>query len=181
MVAAETTTATSDSSQKTQAQRIADYKANFKQNLTKAQQTALKARCKAAQGLVSSLSGRIKGIETSRNEVYGNVVDHLSSLQTKLQSKDVDTTELQSEINTLRDKVATYKTDLTAYEQATSDLSALDCASDPAAFKSALEAARAARQKVATDISDIKIYITGTIKPTLVKIRDSLAKTETAQ
>ncbi len=178
---AQTTTTNDDSSKKTLEQRTAEYKANFKQTLTKAQQTAVKTKCKAAQGLTSSLSGRIKGIETSRAEVYKNVTDHLSSLQIKLQNKDVDTTELQAEIAALQTKISTYKTDLAAYKQSVADLSAMDCASDPAAFKSALEAARAARTKVVADTTDIRTYITGTIKPTLTKIHDSLAKSETTK
>ncbi len=167
-----------DTPQGTLADRMNQNKSAFKENLTKAAQTALKTRCKAAQGLLSSLSGRIKGIQTSRNEVYTNIVDHLTSLQTKLQNKDVDTTELQAEIATLQTKITTYKTDLTAYKQAVADLAAMDCASDPAAFKSTLDAARAAREKVAKDSADIKAYVTDTIKPTLVKIRTTLEANE---
>ncbi len=178
-VYAQSATTTDGSSQKTLEQRVADYKANFKQSLSKAQQTTLKAKCKASQGLVSSLSGRVKGIETSRGEVYKHVTDKLASLQVKLQNKDVDTTELQAGIATLQTKISTYKTDLDAYKQDLADLSAMDCVSDPTAFKSALEATRAARLKVATDSTDIHTYVKDTIKPMLAKIREGLNKTET--
>ncbi len=162
----------------TLAERLTEHKSEFKQNLTRLQIASLKTRCKAAQGQLSSLSGRIKGIQTSRNEVYTNLTKHLASLQTKLQERDVDTTELQAEIATLRTKIDTYKTDLVAYKQAVSDLSDMDCNADPTAFKATLEAARAARKKVATDITDIHSYVIDTIKPTLVKIRTSLAAGE---
>ena len=172
------TTTTDDTPQGTLADRVNQHKNDFKENLTKVQHAALKAKCKAAQGLLSSLSGRIKGIQTSRNEVYKNVVDHLTSLQTKLQNKDVDTTELQGEIATLQTKINTYKTDLTAYKQAVADLAAIDCVNDPTGFKSTLDAARAAHDKVVKDIADIRLYINGTIKPTLEKIRTALAANE---
>lgn len=160
------------------ADRVSQFKSQFKMNLTKAQQTALKGKCKAAQGVLSSLSGRIKGIQTSRSEVYANITEHLASLQTKLQNNDVDTTELQGEIATLQTKINTYKTDLITYKQAVADLAALDCVSDPTAFKSTLEAARTAHDKVAKDVIDIRSYVNGTIKPTLVKIRQSLEANE---
>ena len=154
--------------------RLSEHKSQFKENLTRAAQVIIKSKCKASQGVISSLSGRIKGIQTSRSAVYKNITEHLSTLQIKLQNKNVDTTELQTEIADLQTKIDVYKTDITAYKQAVADLAAMDCMSDPAAFRSTLDAARAARQKVASDIADIRSYVTGTIKPTLVKIRQNL-------
>ena len=50
----------------------------------------------------------------------------------------------------------------------------MDCVTDPTGFKASLETARTARQKVATDATDIRTYVTGTIKPTLAKLRQQL-------
>ncbi len=164
--------------QTTIAERIQQRKDALKIKLTAKQTASLKLRCKASQGVVSSLSGRVKGIETSRAEVYGNITDNLTKLATKLQNKDIDSNELQGEINTLQTKIANYKTDLSAYKLAVDDLSSLDCQADPTAFKTTLEAARTARQKVEDDVKDIRTYVTDTIKPTLAKIRDGLKTKE---
>jgi chromosome segregation ATPase len=162
----------------TLATRISQYKSGYGIKLSFAQLARLKLRCSAAQGKVHSLSGRIKGIETSRNEVYKNITDQLASLQTRLQQKDIDTTELQANIATLRTKIDGYKTDLTTYKQRVSDVAALDCKADPSAFKAALEAARAARLKVASDIKDIHDYLTGTVRASLVKLHDKVKATQ---
>ncbi len=161
--------------------RVKSHEDAIKVKLTAADEARMKLRCKAAQGVVSSVTGRVKGIETSRNQVYGNVVDQLTTLSAKLKAKNVDTTELNNEITTLKTKVTTYKTDLTTYKQAITDLSAINCTSDPTAFKATLEAARTSLLKVGTDIKDIRTYITGTIKPTLTKIHDQLEMQEKTQ
>ncbi len=155
-------------------ERIQARKDALQLKLTTAEAARLKLRCKAAQGLISSLSGRIKGIETSRTAVYGNIVDHMTTLSGKLQAKSVDTTEFDGEVTTLKDKIATFKTDLATYKQDVSDLKDLDCTTDPTAFKTMLETARTDLGKVATDIKGIHDYIIDTIKPTLVKIHTDL-------
>src|SRR5438105_759793 len=53
--------------------RLTDRKATLKTKLNTLEQDRLKLKCKVSQtGPVTSLSGRIKGIETSRSEVYKN-------------------------------------------------------------------------------------------------------------
>lgn len=161
--------------QPTLAGRVAKYKAGYKARLTFSQQARLKLRCKAAQGKVASLTGRIKGIETSRDTVYKNILERLDSLQTRLQQKDIDTTDLQVDIANLRLKIDGFKTDLAAYQQTVTDLSAIDCTADPTAFRAALEAARTARQKVADDTKGIHTYLTVNLKQTLSKLRAKVA------
>lgn len=159
-------------------QRLDKRKAELKIKLTALEQSRIKLKCKASQGLLSSLSGRIKGIETSRNNVYKELTDRLTDLTSKLKNQGVDTTELNTEIDALNAKIATFKTDLDAYKLAVSDLSGMDCASDPTAFKSSLLAARSAHDKVTADALAVRNYVNETIKPTLQKIRQQLEQTK---
>ncbi len=161
--------------------RLTDRKAALNIKLTTAEQARLKLKCKIAQtGAISSLSGRIKGIETSRTQVYNNLLDQLNKFDTKLKAKNVDTTTFEAEIATLKTKIATFQTDLATYKQDVVDLKSLDCLTDPTAFKAALETARTQKTKVAADAADIKTYVTGTIRPTLVAIRTQLGAAENA-
>ena len=160
-------------------QRLSERKAELKTKLTTAEQTRLKDKCKPAQtGGVSSLYGRIKGIETSRSEVYKNLTDRLTSLDEKLKAKNVDTTKLEAEIATLKTKIATFESDLAKYKQAVLDLKSMDCASDPTSFKASLEKARSLREQVNKDAQEIKTYVNDTIKPTLKEIRATLEAKE---
>ena len=165
--------------QKTMLERLAEHKAEFKTKLTDTQQTRIKNRCKQAQnGGINSLGGRIKGIETSRNEVHTNLLNRLNKLVEKLKAKSIDTAKLESEIAVLKTKIDTFKTNLAAYKQEIADLKSMDCASDPTAFKAALEAARSSRQKLWQEAIDIRKYINDTIKPTLKDIRSQLEAKE---
>lgn len=159
---------------KARAERIQKMKTDFKIKLSAADKTRLAARCKAAQGLTSSVSGRVKGIETSRTVVHANIVKRLTELSAKLSDKGADTTALNTSIAELKLKIAAFDTDMTTYKQTVSDLAEVDCAADPDGFKAALEAARAAQKKQAEDSLAIRTYVNGTIKPLLKTIRAEL-------
>lgn len=157
--------------------RIEKHKSELKTKLTTAKQNSIKSKCKASQGKVSSISGRIKGLETSRTQVYKNLTTRLTTLSQKLKDKGVDTTDLNAQIAELSTKIDTFNTDLTAYKQAVSDLETVDCVSDPTAFQASLEAARTARTKTADDAKAVRAYLNDTIKPTLKTIRQTLEST----
>ena len=188
---AETTTTSSDTSTEQQNEqeiedtakdttalsaRLEARKAALKTKLSAAETLRIKNKCATAQGNLSSVRGRIKGIETSRAQVYANLTDRLTSLSGKLSDQGVDVTTLNSEITELKAKIATFQTDLTAYKQAVTDLAAMDCKSDPTAFKASLDTARTALAKVKTDGEAIKTYVNDTIKATIKDIRAQLAK-----
>lgn len=160
--------------------RVEKQKAEFKVKLATAEKLKIELKCSAAQGLIGSVKGRIKGIETSRGEVYKNVVDHLTDLSAKLKAKNVDTTALDADIAVLKTKIATFNTDLAAYKQSVTDLVAISCKQDPAGFKAALLAARANLDKVKKDAEDVRAYVTGTIKPLLVQIRSQVEKDDSS-
>lgn len=160
-------------------ERLDKYKAAVQKRLDNAEKARLKLRCKASQGHVSSLEGRIKGLETSRQHVYENTTSRLTSLSDKLKAKGVDTTEYDTQIAELKTKIETFNTDLAKYHEAVSDLSQMDCTADPDAFKAALETARTLRSQVVDDGQAIRDYLSNTIKPTLKAIRQQLEqKTE---
>lgn len=168
------TTAPTNEEKASMQQRLEKRKAELKVKLSVPEETKLKAKCKASQGKLSSLDGRIKGLETSRGAVYKALTEHLTKLSTKLKAQGVDTKALDEEITILGTKIDTFKTDLAAYKLAVSDLADMECVSDPTAFKASLEAARAARQKAAADAADVKAYVKDTIKPTLQQLRTQL-------
>jgi chromosome segregation ATPase len=130
--------------------RLEARKAALKTKLTAAETLRIKNKCATAQGNLSSVRGRIKGIETSRAQVYDNLTDRLTKLSSRLSDQGVDVATLNSEITELKAKITTFETDLAAYKQAVTDLAAMDCKSDPTAFKASLDAARTAQTQVLT-------------------------------
>lgn len=156
-------------------ERLNKRKADLKTSLSFFQKSNLKDKCKSAQGKISSVSGRVNGIETSREKVHVNIVNRLTELSVKLKNKNISTTEFDATIVELQAKITTFKTDLAIYKQALSDMSAMDCASDPEAFKATLDSARTSLETVKADAAAIRTYLKDTIKPLLVTIRTQIS------
>lgn len=162
------------------AERVEKRKTDIKTKLSNAEKARIKTKCKASQGLVSSIEGRIKGegpkkgIETDRTEKYANLIKHLTGLSTKLKNNNLDTTALDESITVLHTKVDTFESDLATYKQLVNDLVGIDCAADPDGFKASLEAARAGQAKVGDDSKAIKAHVNDVIKPLLKAIRSQL-------
>lgn len=154
--------------------RLEKRKAEFKIKLTDVEKLNIKNKCKASQGLVSSVKGRVKGIETSRSEVYANMINRLTDLSTKLKNKGANTTTLDADIAVLKTKIDSFKTDLATYKQAVSDLADIDCKTYPDLFQASLLAARSALETVNKDALAVRSYVNDTIKPELKKIRNAL-------
>lgn len=156
-------------------ERWEQRKKDFKVSLTFAEKTKLKARCKPAQtGQIKKIGGRINGIQTSRSKVHENILKHLNNLVPKLQEAGLDTSDLETQIETLKTKIETFNTDFATYKQAVADLQEIDCVAEPDGFKASLEAARAALDQVRTDAKDIRNYVKETIKKELVSLRSQL-------
>lgn len=154
--------------------RLEKQKTELKIKLGTAEIALIKSKCTPNQTAISTLNTRVSTNVPTRTKAYESLSSHLNTLLGKLDAKNVDTTELKTELTTLQAKITTFNTDLTAYKQALSDAKNVDCTTDPAAFKAALQTARTARDKVVKDAADIKSYVSGTIKPTLQKIRSQL-------
>jgi chromosome segregation ATPase len=166
----------------TRERRLEKLKERLERRPTFARQMRIKDRCQTAQqGRIRSLSGRIQGLETSRNQVYSNLLNRLNSLSNKLQDKGLDTTELNVQIAELQTRIETFQDDLTEYKQLVSDLAEVDCQDDPVAFQAALEAAREARKKTAVSAAAIRAYLTDTIKPTMAGLREQLVSDASRQ
>jgi hypothetical protein len=164
---------------KTLAERIEEYKTKQALKLTLAQQTVLKAKCKAGQVITKALAIKITTNDKARVKAYEEVTKVLADIIPRLKDADVDVTELTAQQTKLAELITTYNADVTTYKTSLSDMNELDCVADPVAYKAALETARAARATVAQDAAAIRTYVTETIKPALKDAKTSLTSTKT--
>lgn len=158
-------------------QRLKKRKEAMKLRLSNSDKVRLQNRCQAAQGALSSVQGRIQGIQTSRTQVYGNLTQRLTDLSAKLALNGVDTTELNQAIAELETQVEAFNTALTNYIQAVTDLALMQCADDAEGFKASLEQARQLQQELRQAGLAIKALMQDKIKPLLVEIREQLVDT----
>lgn len=165
----------SDSQKQEMSKRVQKRKSESKQRFSALQQKRIQTKCKNAQVPVRAAVGRLQTIQTNRTKAHANIVEKLRKLETKLENKGIDTTQLSTQITELEAKVATFNTDLAAYKQIVEDVGNMeDCSTDPVAFGTSLEDARSALQKVHDDAQAIRSYVKETIKPTLKTIKTQL-------
>ncbi len=173
-----TTSAETKKDSTTLQQRIEKHKTELKTKLTSLEETRLKARCKAGQGIVKIARERADGVTPNRVKAYQELQEHLTKIIAKLKALGIDTSALEQEQAVLATKAAKIKSDFETYKQNLSDLKDVDCVSDPTGFKAALETARTTHDSLVKELADIKAYIINTIKPTLADMRTQVqAKT----
>lgn len=156
--------------------RISQYKKFVDTTMSKSQLERFQLRCGIAQTVVRDLIPRIETVQKQRSTVYNTILTHLEDLIEKLKAQKIDTKEFNTRVALLKEKIKDYDNQMTNYKQAVSDIAAMKCENDPQGFKAALEIARRSHAKLMILVVDIRIYITNTIKPSLMLIREDLAK-----
>jgi len=162
-----------------QTQRITAYRAALGREVTAAEQARIKLRCSVAQTNAKTLATRLSTVQKNRTAAYDKILNNLNTLVTNLEKQAFETTALKENVAMLQTKVDSFKANMSNYQLAVSDMASVDCANDPAAFVAALQAARQAHEALLPQITDIRAYITNTIKPTLVQIRAQIADGQT--
>jgi hypothetical protein len=168
-----------DEQRKQLRERLQARKDALKLRLSSTEKARLQTKCQAAQGAISSVQGRIKGIQTSRTQVYGHLTERLTDLSEKLKAKGVDTTEFDAAIAELNTHITAFNTALTEYIQAVTDLALMQCSDDVEGFKASLEEARELQQELRDSGVAIKTFLNERLKPILTDIRSQLAENST--
>lgn len=165
-----TNTTTQTTTQQTIQQRITERKTALKTTLDTATQTKIKAKCVAAQKLVTNAKTKSDKAIQNRQKAYDAISTRMTALVDALDKNGIDTTtieDLQAQVKTALD---TFKKDVEAYSQTLSDLSSMDCTADPTGFKATLDTARTQRKQVAKDAAALRT-LTGKITAELAKIK----------
>lgn len=153
--------------------RIDKLKTELKIKLGTAERAKIALKCEGAQTVIKTRKSVNQRADEARNKVYTRLTTRLESLVANLKSKEIDTTTLEATITELKSKVTLYSTAQSAFQQSLQDLSLLECKTDPEGFKAALETVRTNQQSVFKSAQDIKTYLKDTLKPELVKLKES--------
>lgn len=159
--------------------RVSAYKKKLTVAVTEATKQKILGKCVAAQGVVKVYA---KGYMTSveaRTKRYTDIVADLKALGSALAAKGVDVKVLNTDITNLQTKIDAFTAADKTYQQDVADLQALDCKADPTAFQAALTVARTDHAAVLQAVTDVKTYLTGTIKPVLGALKAEAAKSQT--
>ena len=175
--ATQTLTTTATQTTTTLQDRLQKRKDALATKLTTAQTTMLKARCQAAQTKLTAVRDQAQTGVANRITVYRNIVTNLTTLMTKLDGV-TDTSALKTAVDGLSAKIDDFDNSVATYKETLADILAMDCASDPTAFRASLDTAKSQQAQLVTDANAIRTYIQETVKPALQTIRTTLAASE---
>lgn len=164
----------------TREQRIEQRKTTRQTRLSNAQSNRLRNRCKAAQTVLVAHLQKVETVESNRTKSYEKIQSRLDSLVQGVGTQ-VDTTELQAAVTSLKDKIDAFKASVNAYKETVSDVSGMDCTADPAGFRASLDTAKVERGELLQEATGIRIFIQQTVKPALQEVRTSLQSAQTAE
>lgn len=156
-------------------ERIAKYKEKLTERLTTVEERKLKTACKGAQTITAKLGENVGQVRKIREDAYTKITDKLNVLVEKLNLASVDTTALDAAVTDFDVQVETFLMAVDDYQTTLDDLSALDCETDPTAFKAALSAAKEERVYLVSSSQSLRLYFNDNIKPILIEIKQQLS------
>lgn len=151
--------------------RLAENKAALKTKLDAATLKRITAKCKAAQGAVKGAQTSANAVNASRVRAYTKIFDAVQKLIDKLKANGKDTTEIEAVQAAAKAKSDTLSAAMTTYELTLSDLHDMDCATDPTTFQATLEKARTQREAIKVAATDLRTYLSTTLKTALNKLK----------
>jgi hypothetical protein len=137
--------------------------------------------CSAAQAKIKSASDRASGVYEVRKNRYDQITAKLLSLSERVKNQGLDTQALDQQLTTLQTQIDDFFVSFDDHRQAVSDTLEINCQTDPAAFKLALEDAREKRKKMIAQSKQISATIKDSIKPVLQDLKQQLSANTNTQ
>lgn len=159
----------------TRQERIKSLKDKSTERINASEIRRIEARCVNAQQKLTNLSVRLGDSLERRTVAYQNITSRLNELLLKLQVAGVDTTELELAVNEMTSILNESIASADNFVQNLSDVTEVECVSDPEAFKLLLDEARQRRVEIVSFQSEIQAVKNEKVKPILQSIRESLS------
>lgn len=147
--------------------RIQQREAKIKEKLTTAQQTRLKARCKAAQIKIAAAEKVATTHHENQDKKISSLISRLDSFSQKQKEKGADTASLDTAIANISQLGQSVDAAYQSYISALEDTAAIDCQVDPSGFKVSLLDAREQFQALKTARQELRKALKDTLLPAL--------------
>ena len=161
----EKTTSLAERLDKRQAEQQLDIGSELKQRIL--------SKCEVAQGLVNKLKTRDGVTRDKYKNQYFQFAEKLETITTGLAKQGVSTSALVSAQQRITEAINQYLVDAESYRVAINDLASISCQSNPEGFYITLQAARASRKELKTDVDSVTRTVPD-IKNALAKIKSEL-------
>lgn len=160
--------------------RIEDNKAALKTKVDDATKKRIVAKCKPAQTIVKGAETSMTEVSSNRVKAFTKISEAVQKLIDKLKANGKDTTEVEADLAVAKTKAETLATAMTDYKATLADLRDMDCATDPTAFAATLATARTQRDAAKAAATDLRTYLSNTLKPAINKLKNQLEAEKTS-
>ena len=170
------TNSTSQSQKTTSQQKHEEIKKNIelKEERQEKKEQRQEKRCEVAQKRIQNRIGQLKNNREMYNTVYGNMKARLDRLVKRLESKNLDTSKLSQDMETLNAKIDQLKSDYQDFIDAMTNSQNTVCNENKEQFKNQLTAAREKVAEIKKERAAIKNFFLTTIKPDLQALREQI-------
>ncbi|MDQ3093707.1 MAG: hypothetical protein M3Q70_00835 [bacterium] len=158
-------------------ERVSEDKKKYPKVLSASDRQRIVSRCKPAQNVIAAYTKKVDNFETSRIKVYGNIIDRLNSLASKLteMGNADDVLVVQAKQLEFQQKVDEVYASIDDFQQALSDLGEVNCTENPDAFQAVLDASRSYRVAINEKTKAVREYYSQDLVKALSEIKSKLA------
>lgn len=154
--------------------RTEENKAKLKTRVDDATKKRITAKCKPAQTIVKGADANATKVSENRSVTYQKIGERIDALIVKLKAAGINTTNLEVIQATAKQKAEALSVSMKSYQQTLADLQAIDCVADPTAFAATLERARTERTALKAQASELRTYMSTTLKEAINKVKAEL-------
>lgn len=155
-------------------ERLAAYQSSYPVKLSDQELNELSASCSGSQIKLKAILTSTQNVSISREQIYEKTDSRLSAVRSRLSTHAIDTSDIDDVLIDYRKIVTGIDDSLNYYIQVLKDVSTMNCSNNPSLFRSALEAARAARKDVADNANQIPDFLSGKLQSSFDQIAAKL-------
>ncbi|HET7673583.1 MAG TPA: hypothetical protein VFK11_03675 [Candidatus Saccharimonadales bacterium] len=155
-------------------QRIAQRKKERQVRLDQDNTERIQGQCTNAQSKLRTLNDSYTTSADKRDSVYRGIDAKLWIIIGSLKLINKDTFKLEQQRSAYLKKVKAFENQSDQFQQAISDMEAMNCKADPEGFQALLETARLYNAQIRSSFTSIKSYLVDHISPTVNQYADEL-------
>ena len=129
------------------------------------------ARCAKFKDKMETKISNIQDKQEQHKNTLDNLTNRLETLISRLDGKGYDTAQLKTDLDTLKNKIKKFKSDLAALVEKANNTKDNVCSDDDAKIKVNLGGTRTLVQAVRNDVKDIRIFYINEIRPDIQAIK----------
>ena len=149
-------------------QKLAEY------NRCKAKErirNRIENRCERITNKINTIIARFEENRNRHLKVYTNMKNRIQEFIDRAKSKGIDTSKLETDFETLKNKIAKFSTDLAAHIDDLKQTKNFACGESQGQFKKELTDSRASRKLLLQDAADIRKFVRTTIMVDIKEIK----------